>query len=664
MTRALYMLLCVALLQAQAQKSVDDLTRRYDDFRKRVPGVSLVLLLNQEKYAPGDTAWFKAYFLNNDSSPVKGRQLLDVALVSAGGEVLQHFMFSAKDGAGFNQLVFPADIKPGVYTIAAYSNWMKSFTPPPLFSKQITVVGEKEVLKDEPSGANDEYILDIRHNSKRGVMSVTFSAQETSTLRFRELHLVVTSNNSVVLAKTFLQALNDSVGFSYKAPPGIYYISLIDKLGRIVDSRNYRISPDPTEVSTALMVKIEKKPEVLYARGKAEVFVTVLDGKGQPMQGEFALKVLNGTANLPVVEDIDPWSGALMQQSEPWRQVMSGAANAAEFATRLTRKGTALMSDGTPIPSNTKLVFYLQRNDVILQAQSWSAGRFVLSMPDLSGSDEVLVFAEHNDTEIHVAAIRWDELPIAIPLPPSSHEGDDTDEYGIFAATTKMIDKSFGFYGSRPPGPSIVPISALEERIDGADVSISVQKYVTFGTMADLIKEVIPGLSARMSRDRTSVKVSLPEPMPVALSDPLYIIDGTVTQSTSYFLSLKPADLGMVRLVTSPAKLLPLGLIGKNGIVIVETLRGNAHPPASAWQVIEGIQPPLVFRAAPHPDRPDFRSTVFWAPTVQTDADGKALVEFYWSDDVGPVRVCVTGMTKDGRFFSGEEEFEVMLEMD
>jgi hypothetical protein len=71
MTRLLYILLCVAV-QAQAQKSANDIRHQYDDFKKSHAGVSLMLLFNQEKYAPGDTAWFKAYFLNKDRSAVKG----------------------------------------------------------------------------------------------------------------------------------------------------------------------------------------------------------------------------------------------------------------------------------------------------------------------------------------------------------------------------------------------------------------------------------------------------------------------------------------------------------------------------------------------------------------------------------------------------------------
>ena len=47
---------------------------------------------------------------------------------------------------------------------------------------------------------------------------------------------------------------------------------------------------------------------------------------------------------------------------------------------------------------------------------------------------------------------------------------------------------------------------------------------------------------------------------------------------------------------------------------------------------------------------PDFRSTLFWAPHVSIEKDGKAALEFYSSDQPGKYVVVVQGMDNKGSF--------------
>ncbi len=78
-----------------------------------------------------------------------------------------------------------------------------------------------------------------------------------------------------------------------------------------------------------------------------------------------------------------------------------------------------------------------------------------------------------------------------------------------------------------------------------------------------------------------------------------------------------------------------------------------------AWDLIQRGMPkaqPLIAREYYHishqnPDgqRTDFTETVLWHPTLVTAADGKATVNFYFSDEVNPYEVLVAGHTLDGR---------------
>ena len=47
-------------------------------------------------------------------------------------------------------------------------------------------------------------------------------------------------------------------------------------------------------------------------------------------------------------------------------------------------------------------------------------------------------------------------------------------------------------------------------------------------------------------------------------------------------------------------------------------------------------------------DKPDYRTTLFWTPAIQTGPDGKATVSFFTSDAKHPVRIQVEGANAVG----------------
>lgn len=59
--------------------------------------------------------------------------------------------------------------------------------------------------------------------------------------------------------------------------------------------------------------------------------------------------------------------------------------------------------------------------------------------------------------------------------------------------------------------------------------------------------------------------------------------------------------------------------------------------------------------------RTDFRSTIFWDPTVSVDRTGRKTIEFYNSDDISSFRVTVEGISSDGMIGRTENVFFTQL---
>lgn len=149
-------------LHAQQADFVQDLHSKLGTYFKKNLPVKLHLFFNQPQYAPGDTAYFKASFLSADEyRPIGGRQIIQVYLADGKGVPVLEQRVLLANGFGFNQIAIPATLTPGIYTVVAYSDWMKNQDASLYFYSSLFICGEKKWIREEgdqityyPEGGN------------------------------------------------------------------------------------------------------------------------------------------------------------------------------------------------------------------------------------------------------------------------------------------------------------------------------------------------------------------------------------------------------------------------------------------------------------------------------------------------------------------------------
>lgn len=60
------------------------------------------------------------------------------------------------------------------------------------------------------------------------------------------------------------------------------------------------------------------------------------------------------------------------------------------------------------------------------------------------------------------------------------------------------------------------------------------------------------------------------------------------------------------------------------------------------------------------PEKPDYRTTLFWKPEITLDEDGKSAIDFFTGDKTGEYWVKVEGITEDGRPVNGFYDLAVV----
>ncbi|MEP3583058.1 MAG: hypothetical protein ABJN36_13805 [Cyclobacteriaceae bacterium] len=250
-----------------------------------------------------------------------------------------------------------------------------------------------------------------------------------------------------------------------------------------------------------------------------------------------------------------------------------------------------------------------------------------------------------------------------LPKALGSQSSTEQDAYASFVKETAIINRSYGFFAAS----EFVSIDnqptfrSIEEEVT-PDLTFQIEDYVLFPTMGELIKEVARPLYYGHKKDGNVVRVrSLDRP---ATADPTYVIDGIVIRNTNFFLSLAPVDVEQIKIIRASHKLFRFGLMGKNGIVIVNTKSGNAREPVRPENLVDGLSKSHVFPNSDYsgsqPDpTPNFRTCLYWNPYVTTDQEGKSEIDFYLSDDAGEMIIQVEGFNNLGEWFFAQKSINV-----
>ena len=118
------------------------------EYTRRMPQERIYLQTDKPYYAAGDTVWFRAHLMDAATNvPVSRSRFVYVELHDQEADTLcQRLMVKAnEDGVFANALLLPKDLPGGVYTLVAYTQWMRNFPAERFCYQPLTVAGGQRV---------------------------------------------------------------------------------------------------------------------------------------------------------------------------------------------------------------------------------------------------------------------------------------------------------------------------------------------------------------------------------------------------------------------------------------------------------------------------------------------------------------------------------------
>ncbi len=137
--------------------------KAYSEYANQTLQEKIFVHLDRPLYVVGETMWFKAYCVEGTS-----HHALDVSKV-AYLEVLDkeanpvaQTKITLTNGQGDGNLLLPATLASGTYTVRSYTNWMKNFSPDYYFETTVTILNPFVRPESQPTASQSATPYDVQ----------------------------------------------------------------------------------------------------------------------------------------------------------------------------------------------------------------------------------------------------------------------------------------------------------------------------------------------------------------------------------------------------------------------------------------------------------------------------------------------------------------------
>jgi hypothetical protein len=200
-----------------------------------------------------------------------------------------------------------------------------------------------------------------------------------------------------------------------------------------------------------------------------------------------------------------------------------------------------------------------------------------------------------------------------------------------------------------------------------ADYSYALDVYTRFQTMEEVLREYVRPINVVQRKGGLHLLLFDEPNRQFFDGGELVLLDGIPLFDKDKIFTYDPLKVKKLDVVTRKFFMGPTLF---NGIASFKTYNGNYEgfslDPGTIVVDYEGLQLEREFFAPVYETEkqlksrlPDFRNTLYWKPQVTTDKKGKAMLQFYTSDQTGTYRVTIEGLNEKGD--AAASQFEIVI---
>lgn len=496
-----------------------------------------------------------------------------------------------------------------------------------------------------------------------------------------QLHLIGTNDGRVSYKHSFVldikKSKNQLVIPLKQLPHGITYFGLFDNNGILVSQRAlFNEKFRPIQIKAFLDQKYYKKgaPVILN--------IETLNQFNKPVPAKLSVKVVNEKFNNPDLTDSQNIVDSFYLRNKG--NVIgntTGNTNAKSINKRLiasflsksdwenifageTRKDE---KTGGTVSQIIERIKYLKNNEMpgmarisVFFVEAQVIDEFYIDeidelkaiLRDVQGSNHIFVFA-YDWKGDRIGQIEFNGLAgvdnVTFPVLQEKLKDDPVvNEYINFKKKSNIIDLIYGLPGSSHFNNK----DQIQNNWEKADYSSKLADFNTLPTMKEVIRGIVPKAHVKKENGRNRIYLS-PKISSFKYEDtPLILINNIPTFNDSLVLTLDVKSVEKIEVRNTIRSISYFGTFGSKGVLSILLKKGVENPIKLHFDnlmMIEGTNPMATFntyRQRSSEDKiPDFRQMLYWNSSVNTDENGKAVVEFDNNDLPSGYAIYIEGVS-------------------
>lgn len=709
----LFLTLLLFLQRISGQTSLnmaDYLSQRFLKYCETVPREEIYIHNDRDTYISGEDLWFNIYLIDRQTlKPSSGSRIVYLEILNTENRPVIQKRILIDKGFGPGQIALPDTLSSGTYTIRAYTSWMKNFLPYNCFSKEIAIYNPltnkafKRRLNHENFIKSDDTNNTYHYNSSSGI------TLEVNNSRPDSLEVFVKADNKFRLANNnicyiFVQShgninlvapekINDEITRIIISKSllnvGINQITFFDSKGIPVAGRLIYTpvsktnlltlhSDDKFDLRNKITLELETEKELLSEKHLSNLSISVSPQSVDLNTNDIDDYLVFGTEfGLPVqnllkgrkISDLRPEivdSILLNARSNwlDWAAILT--TDPPRFRYQMEKEENFL--PGKLMRDNKDSI---HRDELLLMCTPGKEAEFQYAKTDAQGN---FTFGIHIDDMLKDLIIMPDDInenqTIILESPfsdqylkPAVSVDSSSKQLPPEISKLSVNHQVQKIYGNASIGtqidPAFQPLKPV--RFYGQpDIELVLADYINLPVMNEIFFELLPGVSMKKKKSTFEISITYHAGDDLVVTSPCLMIDGVIIKDASLIANLDPETVYKIDVIKEKY------LVGKYlfpGIVNVITRAGDfscvsipGYMIRQPYRVTEPVRsfvsPDYSSAEMKESHIPDYRNTLYWNPAVKPDADGRARVEFWSSDNKSNYVINIQGVTQEGKIFS------------
>ncbi len=698
-----HFLLLQGIYGQNSSQMTDFLRLRFIQYCKAVPREEIFIHTDREEYISGENLWFSTYLIDRQSFNLSSKSSIVYfeLLNSKNRPVVQKRIFINK-GSGPGQILLPDTLSTGTYTIRAYTSWMKNFLPSNCFMKNILVYNAINSKSSKIVDSNIGTILStvssvpelkVRiNNSKADSLEINIEADgkfrddnKNTIYIFIQTHGNINYVNSakltgesttILLPKTLMiSGINQITFFNSSGKPvSEKYIYTPEHVTNRVSVN----SVDSCSLRDRIVLEIELQSMNSIADSSClSISVSPIPDKENDalpyymiFGTEFGANLYGKEINKIPAGKMDSLLTHLKSNWINWDEIISGEKPhfkyPAENENNLLMGDLVTNSDIATVTPEYVLMCNPGKEAEFQYARTDSTGHFCFRIHIDEGLKDLIIMPDNSDRN-HKINIESSFADKFLARTTNDSSRNPSPSFISKLSVNHQVQKIYGNTDigaqQKTPFKPVIPARFYGE----PDVELVLADYIKLPVMSEIIFELLPGVSlkTKKSGDEISVTYRIGDIQFTTL--PCLMIDGVIIKDASLIVNLDPEIVEKIDVIREKY------LVGRYffpGIINVITKAGDFScvslpdymirmPYRVIDQVSTFISPDYSSVQRRDSRIPDYRNTLYWNPSVKTDKEGKARVEFFSSDNKADYVINIEGITGNGKVFSAQKILKV-----